>query len=71
MSVFRLLPLLFLTSACLLPAAPRLFLSTPALSPNSKIELILDRAAVPDSQIGKDAPAAVWLKVEPPLARSA
>lgn len=68
MSVSRLLPFFLLATACLLTAAPRLFLSTPALSPQSEIELILDRASVPDSQVGKDAPSASWLKVEPPLA---
>ncbi|MFD0895498.1 hypothetical protein KBB96_19815 [Luteolibacter ambystomatis] len=48
-------------------AAPRLFVSTPTLTPESGIELILDRAVVPDESVGKTA-ANDWLVVEPALA---
>jgi len=49
-----------------LTAAPRLFVSTPALAPESGIELILDRAVVPDESVGRAA-ANDWLAVEPAL----
>lgn len=58
--------LLFATPAAT-SAAPRLFVSTPQLAPESEIELILDRAAVADDMIGKPAPAAPWLRIKPPL----
>ena len=58
--------LLFATPAA--SAAPRLFVSTPQLAPESEVELILDRAAVADDLIGKPAPAAPWLRIKPPLA---
>lgn len=47
-----------------LVAAPRLFVSTSSLTPESGIELILDRAVVPDETVGKKT-ANDWLVVEP------
>jgi uncharacterized protein YfaS (alpha-2-macroglobulin family) len=49
-----------------LTAAPRLFVSTPTLAPESGIELILDRAAVPDEAVGRPAEND-WLDVTPAL----
>ncbi|HEY8960621.1 MAG TPA: hypothetical protein VIM57_00345, partial [Luteolibacter sp.] len=47
-------------------AAPRLFVSTPTLVPESGIELILDRAVVPDESVGRPADND-WLDVTPAL----
>ena len=49
-----------------LTAAPRLFVSTPTLAPESGIELILDRAVVPDEAVGRPADND-WLDVTPAL----
>ena len=49
-----------------LQAAPRLFVSTPTLAPESGVELILDHAVVPDETVGKSAPND-WLVVEPAI----
>jgi uncharacterized protein YfaS (alpha-2-macroglobulin family) len=53
-------------SPALLQAAPRLFVSTESLAPESEIELVLDQAAVPDSLVGKEA-TNEWLEVTPAL----
>lgn len=65
----KTLPLLALVYAASIPglwAAPRLFVSTPKLAPESRIELVLDQAAVSDEAVGKPD-ATKWLKVDPPL----
>ncbi|TAE75030.1 MAG: hypothetical protein EAZ65_03200 [Verrucomicrobia bacterium] len=45
-------------------AAPRLQLSTEALAPESRIELVLDHAAAGEDRIGKEARSA-WLDIQP------
>jgi uncharacterized protein YfaS (alpha-2-macroglobulin family) len=65
----KTLPFLALVYAASMPglwAAPRLFVSTPKLAPESRIELILDQAAVSDETVGKPD-TTKWLKVDPPL----
>lgn len=47
-------------------AAPRLFVTTPTLAPESGVELILDRAVVPDETVGKTTPND-WLAITPAL----
>ncbi|MCW1884155.1 MG2 domain-containing protein [Luteolibacter flavescens] len=45
-------------------AAPRLHVSTTSLTPESTIELVLDRAAADSDRIGKEAKTA-WLDIQP------
>jgi len=66
MKTFHSAVLAFSVGTTSLLAAPRLFVSTPTLAPESGIELILDRAVVPDESVGKTV-ANDWLLVEPEL----
>jgi len=66
MKTLRLALLVLGAGTAGLMAAPRLFVSTPTLIPESGIELILDRPVVPDDAVGKPA-ANDWLVVEPAL----
>jgi len=47
-------------------AAPRLVISTPALTPESTIDLVLDSPAIATSELGKTAPD-TWLEIKPAL----
>ncbi len=47
-------------------AAPRLVVSTLSLVPESQIDLVLDRPAVPPGELGKTT-ANTWLEITPPL----
>jgi uncharacterized protein YfaS (alpha-2-macroglobulin family) len=56
-----------LLAGCYLAAAsPRLVVSTPALAPESKIDLVLDLPATATSQLGKTG-TNTWLEIKPPL----
>ncbi|MEI7927821.1 MAG: hypothetical protein WCH40_04665, partial [Verrucomicrobiales bacterium] len=66
MKTFHSAVLAFSVGTTSLLAAPRLFISTPTLAPESGIELILDRAVVADELVGKTV-ANDWLLVEPAL----
>src|SRR5215213_7765312 len=56
----------FLALVTLAPAAPRLVVSTPSLTPESQIDLVLDTPAVPTQDIGKTVDNS-WLEITPPL----
>ena len=45
-------------------AAPRLVVSTPALAPESKIDLVLDLPAIESLEVGKTVPN-TWLEINP------
>lgn len=47
-------------------AAPRLVPSTPSLTPESTIDLVLDNDAVAPADLGKESPN-TWLGIHPPL----
>ena len=47
-------------------AAPRLVISTPALAPESKIDLVLDLPAIATAELGKTV-ANNWLEIKPAL----
>ena len=56
----------FLAIAPAASAAPRLVVSTPALTPESKIDLVLDLPVIETSEIGKTVDN-TWLEIKPPL----
>ena len=66
MKIFR--PLLTATLAfpLLATAAPRLVVSTPALVPESQIDLVLDSPVIATSELGKTV-ANTWLEIQPAL----
>ena len=65
----KTIPVVFaaLAASCLISqAAPRLYVSTESLAPESEVELILDQAAAADSLVGKET-ANDWLEIAPAL----
>lgn len=66
MKTIRCAALALLAGTPALWAAPRLFVTTPTLAPESGVELILDRAVVPDETVGKTTPND-WLSINPAL----
>ena len=58
--------LVFLALAMATSAAPRLVVSTPALVPESKIDLVLDLPVIESSDIGKTTEN-TWLEIKPSL----
>jgi alpha-2-macroglobulin len=61
-----LLSMALLALVQLSSAAPRLVVSTPSLAPESRIDLVLDLAAVAPESVGSTVPND-WFTVQPPL----